>query len=240
MRHVGRLLDADRAVQPALVRPWRRLDGQVAEVLPVVPFDVERRQELGIEVPRREAEGVAVIVTDDGDDVGGPELGNGPGHTFGAVVVGRDRQRPCTERPVHLGEEACRRARREDRVAALVDQVVDVQEAPAGGGHELPDAGRAHLRVGVQVEARLDQRQPGQLDRQPLLAEDALHLGQVAPRDAEAIAEALAQPALAAQPFLVGRREEAVGRRVVGEQVVDRALLRREAFGVRAERVQPE
>src|SRR5439155_6650364 len=69
MRHVGRLLDADRAVQPALVRPWRRLDGQVAEVLPVVPLDVERRQELGIEVPRREAEGVAMVVTDDGGDV---------------------------------------------------------------------------------------------------------------------------------------------------------------------------
>src|SRR5207247_7510075 len=63
-----------------------------------------------------------------------------------------------SEHVVHAHQEAGRGARRGDRIAALVDQVVDAHEEPSGPGHELPDAGRAHLGVCPEVEARLDRK----------------------------------------------------------------------------------
>src|SRR5439155_18641903 len=116
----------------------------------------------------------------------------------------------------------------------------DAHEEPAGPGHELPDAGRAHLGVCAEVEARLDEREADELDRETLLTEDALHLGEIAARDADALGEALAQPALAVQPLVVRGGEEAIRRRVVGPEVVDRTLLRGERLRVRAEGVEAE
>src|SRR5262249_57048791 len=64
-------------------------------------------------------------------------------------------------------------------------------------------------------------RQPGQLRRQPLLDEDALHVREVSPGEAVARAEALADAVLPAQPPVIGRTLELVLIRIVLEQVVD-------------------
>src|SRR5262249_33522630 len=83
--------------------------------------------------------------------------------------------------------------------AAAVDQVVDAHEEAARLRHELPDPRGADLRVRAQIEARLDERQPRELGRQTLFAEDALHLREIAPRRPDPVAEPLAEPALAVE-----------------------------------------
>ena len=141
---------------------------------------------------------------------------------------------------MHARQEARRGAGRGDGIAPLVDQVVDAHEEPAGLGHELPDAGGAGLGVRPQVEARLDEREAHELDREVLLAEDALHLGEVGARGADAPGETLAEAALAVQPLVVRGGQETIGHGVVGPQVIDRALLRGERLRVRAEGVEAE
>ncbi len=104
-----------------------------------------------------------------------------------------------------------------------------------GGGHELPDAGGADLRVGVDVERGLDQRQARERDRQPLGREDRLHARQVLARDLHRALGLFLEPALRAERadrLLVAQRVGAVG-----EQVVDLALGRRQLLGLVAQRV---
>ena len=141
---------------------------------------------------------------------------------------------------MHARQEARRGAGRGDGIAPLVDQVVDAHEEPSGLGHELPDAGGACLGVRPEVEARLDEREADELDREALLAEDALHLGEVGARDADALGEALAESTLTVQPLVVRGGQEAIGRRVVGPQVVDRTLLCGERLRLRPRGVEAE
>src|SRR5437867_573147 len=61
-RKPGRRLDAERALEAPLAHARRRLPVPVAEVRPVVALHLERGQELDVEVPGREAEGLAVVV----------------------------------------------------------------------------------------------------------------------------------------------------------------------------------
>ena len=79
----------------------RVLDGLVerqgAEVELGVAVDLDGGEERGVEVPRGEAEGAASVPLHDGTDVVGAELADGAAHTRGAVVVGRDGQRPRAE-----------------------------------------------------------------------------------------------------------------------------------------------
>ena len=183
------------------------------EVLAAVLLDVERGQELGVEVARREAEARPAVVLDDADDVAGADLVDGARDAVRAVVVGRDGERPGAEPVVRAREVACRGARRGDGIAPLVDRVAHLHVETPGGRHELPDARRADLRIGGDVEARLDERQAGELDRQPLVAEDALHLREVLPRGAEAVCEALADAALSAHRLWSAARRNLYGSR---------------------------
>src|SRR5262245_30428481 len=68
--------------------------GRTAEVGLLVLLDVERGQELGVEVARREAETRPVVVVDDPDDVGGAHLIDGARDTVLSMVVRRDGERP--------------------------------------------------------------------------------------------------------------------------------------------------
>ena len=71
-------------------------------------------------------------------------------------------------------------------------------------------------------------------------AEDPLHLGKIAARNADALGEALAEPALGSEMLVVGGDEEPIGARVVGEHVVDAPLVAAEPVDGPAERLQPE
>src|SRR5262245_44762059 len=193
-----------------------QLDGwrgrHVAEIRRVVALDVEGRQELGVEVPRREAERVAVVAADDGGDVAASDLLDRARDPDRAVVVRGDRERPAPELVIEDGEVAGGGARGRQRIAPLVDESVDAQEATTGCRDELPDARGARLRIGLDVETGLDEREARQLDREIGLPERALHLREPAPRLAQTLREALAEPALAAETFLAGGLEEAIGR----------------------------
>ena len=213
----------------------RRIHGELAEVRPVVLLDLERREELGVKVPRGEAEGLAVVLTDDAGNVGRSDLADGASHPLGAVVVGGDCQRPAVERTMDLAQVESGGPRRGERVPALVDERVDAHEAPAGRRNELPDAGRPGFRVGAQVERRLDEREAGQLDRQPLVREDALHLRQVTPRDLYGLGKPFAEAPLTVEPLGIGGGEEAVAGRIIREEVDDPLRLGMRAQGVQAQ-----
>ena len=128
------------------------------------------------------------------------------------------RQRPGAEDLVVALEMIRRRLRRRDGIASLVDRVIDPHVQPSGPRHELPDTRGAHLRIGVHVEARLDQRQPCQLDRQTLALEDRLHLRQVAARHFDAGSEAVTQTGLRADAILGRGSEERGGFLDIAEQ----------------------
>ena len=172
--------------------------------------DPARREELRVEVPRREAKRAAAVALDDDRDVIGSEPPLGPAHARSSVVVGRDRERPVAKRLVVVAQQLGRRARRPDRVEALVDDVVDRHVAPACRAHELPDARRSVLRIGTEVERRLDVRQVREVFRKAEVAEDRAHLVFVPARRDQPVAElvALAQleaDALRGCPQLLGR-----------------------------------
>ena len=113
-------------------------------------------------------------------------------------------------------------------IAPFVDGVIDPHVQPSGPRHELPDARGADLRIGVHVEARLDQRQPRQLDRQTFASEDRLHLGQVAARHFDAGSEAVTQTRLRADAVLGSGSEERGGLLDIGEERPYFPLLIRE------------
>ena len=211
----GRLLQPGRTLELLVLALTRRLARAHARAVAVV--DVEGREELGVEVPRRESEAAAAIVPDDDADVGRPQLACRARKSVRPVVVRRDGERPAAEVVVHLAQVARRGA--VDAIGSRRSSTpeVTVEEPPPGGRHELPDAGRPDLRVGVQVEARLDQRHARQLDGESMLAEDALHLRVERPPHGEPAGEALLQAALAAQ--LVHGGAELVGTLVAAEEI---------------------
>src|SRR6185436_19212527 len=86
---------------------------------------------------------------------------------------------------------------------------------------------------------RLDERQARELGRQALAAEDLLHLGEVATRDADALGEALAQAALGPDARrIVQSRGEAARILVIAEEVPYLPLLVVEAAAVALARIE--
>ncbi len=83
-----------------------------------------------------------------------------------AAVVGGQRGQPVAEQPVQLGQVGDRRLGRLLRIHALVDPVAALEtESVAGRRDELPEPERARRGVGPHLEAALDDRHPGQLER---------------------------------------------------------------------------
>ena len=154
----------------------RRVAGQLSEVALGVLLDLERRQELRVEVPRREAEAAALVAVDDRGHVARAELAHGPLHAADAVVVAGERERPGVRALVVRREQPGGGDGGEPGVVALVDHVVDAHVDAAGGARELPEPGGADVRARRRVERRLDVRQRGELDRHAPLGEDAAHV----------------------------------------------------------------
>jgi hypothetical protein len=99
----------------------------------------------------------------DAPDVAGAEGAGRALHAAGAVVVGRDGERPGEGQLVVLAQQARRGHGGAMRIEPLVEHVVHVQEESPGRARELPEARRADARIGVRVERGLDVGQGGQL-----------------------------------------------------------------------------
>ena len=181
-----------------VVRQWR-LAFDRPEIRLRVALDLDGRQQLGIEIPRSEAERPSVVAPNDLGDVARPQPPHRTFHPRPAVVVSGHGQRPGFQRGIIILEQSRRGPRGQQWVAAFVHDVVDGQIQPAGGRNELPHPRGARLGIRVHVERRLDERQTGQFDRQPLLTKDPFDLRQVAARYAETLTKPLAHPCLRAQ-----------------------------------------
>ena len=181
-----------------VVRQWRVAFDR-PEIRLRVALDLDGRQQLGIEIPRSEAERPSVVTPNDLGDVACPQPPHRTFHPRPAVVVSGHGQRPGFQRGIIILEQSRRGPRGQQWVAAFVHDVVDGQIQPAGGRNELPHPSGARLGIRVHVERRLDERQTGQFDRQPLLTKDPFDLRQVAARYAETLTKPLAHPRLRAQ-----------------------------------------
>ena len=113
----------------------------------LVLLDVERGQELGVEVARREAEARPVVIVDDPHDVGGAHLIDGARDAVLSMVVRRDGERPGAQPLIGAGQVSGRAVCRGDGIAPLVDRVVHLHVEPRRRRRELPDARRPHLRI---------------------------------------------------------------------------------------------
>src|SRR5215471_19363200 len=90
---------------PSFRKEARPKDGlRTAEVRLLVLLDVERGQELGVEVARREAEARPVVVVDDPHDVCGAHLIDGARDAVLPMVVRRDGERPGAQPLIGAGE----------------------------------------------------------------------------------------------------------------------------------------
>ncbi len=87
------------------------------------------------------------------------------------MVVGRQRERPRLDVAVILREQAYGAVGGEERITALIDDVIDPHVADARRAHELPHTGRADFRIRGRIERRLDVRQRRELAGQTLLVE---------------------------------------------------------------------
>ncbi len=93
-------------------------------------------------------------------------------HVAGAAVVGGDGERPVFVDFVELAEIAGCGFGGAHRVAAFVNECVDLQaEAACGREHNLPQAGGAGTRHGVGVERRFDYGEIFQFDGEPFAFE---------------------------------------------------------------------
>ena len=102
------------------------------------------------------------------------------------AVVGGDGQRPVFVDGVKVFEVTAGGLRRTDRVAAFVDQRIDLKSvAFARRGHELPQSYGAHGRYGRDGERRFDDRQGPQLDGKPLFEQLVLDQREIVLRHAQ-------------------------------------------------------
>ncbi len=92
-------------------------------------------------------------------------------HAGGAMVVRGQRQRPVAEEAVVVVQQLRRGLGGAEGIHALIHRVVDAQEAPPGGAHELPQASRAHFRIGGGIERGFHMRQRRQFRRQAQVGE---------------------------------------------------------------------
>ena len=137
-----------------------------------------------------------------------------------------------------LLEEVRRGPRGQQRVAAFVHDVVDGEIPPAGRRNELPHPRGIRLGIRVHVERRLDERQAGQFDRQPLPPEDPFDLRQVAARYAEPLTKPFAHPRLRPQAVARRRLAELLPLVHVREHRADLALMGAEPAALRGVPVQ--
>ncbi len=131
-------------------------------------------------------------------------------HPRRTVVVRGDRERPRARHLVVLLHQQRRGARRLVRIEALVDDVVDAHEAPAGRLHELPHARSADLRTCTRVERRLDVRQRCDLARQAGVVHRLLDVVHPRARSNQAFAEFVGLAELEAHPLARVRQRGAV------------------------------
>ena len=116
--------------------------------------------------------------------------GEGLVHVARSAVVGGDGQRPVLVEGVEVFQIAAGGARREDGIAPLVDERVDLQSVDlARCGHELPQTRCAHGGYGRRREGRFDDRQRAQLDRKTRLDELLFDQREVVLRHAEDAAD---------------------------------------------------
>ena len=103
----------------------RRVACQLAKVASRILLDLERSEELGVEVLGREAEAATPIALDDRRHVARTELPHGTLHAADAVVVAGERQRPGARALVVVAQQACRSVRGREGVHAFVDHIVN-------------------------------------------------------------------------------------------------------------------
>jgi hypothetical protein len=144
-----------------------------------------------------------------------------------AVVRGEHEVPVAIEHVVQELQVLCRGDRRFFRVGPLVDVPVGF-EALLGRGraHELPRAFRARARERVRLEAALDHRDVGEVERQPGFLEDPLDHRQVLRSAGQAFLDVVAQAALKEldvreHAVVLRNRYVVLGR---GEVVLDRLL----------------
>src|SRR6185295_1494786 len=87
-------LDAHGTVERDYARGLGDVPLELPEVVLTVLVDVERGQELGVEVPRREAERIAAVALDDDADVRRAGVLDRTPHAGGPMVVGGDGEGP--------------------------------------------------------------------------------------------------------------------------------------------------
>ena len=112
-------------------------------------------------------------------------------HAPGAVIVGRNRQGPSTQKFVVLPQQFGGRDGRQPHVMAFVHPAVDPQEPAARGRHELPETGGTRPGTRIVAKGRLDVRQQGQLFRQTRAFKNRLDHRQIRPRSHQARPERL-------------------------------------------------
>src|SRR6185369_17819688 len=137
----------ERTREPHLVAGEGGVEVELAEVLLVLAFHGDGRQELRVEVPRREPEERSAVALHDRADVGRPGFADGAGDAGATMIVGGDRERPAAERLVVLAEMQRGAAGGPQRITPFVEDAADLHVAAARRRHELPDARGAHLRV---------------------------------------------------------------------------------------------
>ena len=148
-----------------------------------------------------------------------------------------DGQRPLLIDVVEVFQIAAGSLRRADRVAAFVDQRVDLQPvAFAGRGHELPQSGGPGVRNGRGREGRFDDRQCAQFDGQSLLEEFIFDEGEIVLRHPEDAAYDVALRVdiavdVSAYDVVVGQLD----RRCQGAQPVGVYRVGDIAFGIRVD-----
>ena len=193
-----------------------------AEIFFRIAIEAQGREERGVVVARSETETRTLVVAHDLDDVVGAELVARTAHAFSAVVVGRDRQRPTAQHTVVVGQQLRGRVGLAIGIEALIDRLVDAQEAAARGADELPHAGGTGLGHRLRLERRLDMRQHRDLGRQALRGQAP---GDVLFPDAGALetgAEAIGLPELEAH--VVGRLQQLLWRDI-GPQALHAPLV---------------
>src|SRR5690606_16373105 len=198
------------------------------EVLLGIRIDVRSGEEGGVEIARREAERPAFVALGDHAHVRRAELADGAAHAGHAVVIRGDRERPVPEDLVVVAQQPRGGVRRQERIAALVDDVIDPHVAQARRARELPHSGGAGLRVGGRVERGLHVRKRDELRRYAVARENAADV--IAP-DAgtdETRLEAIGLAELEAET-LRGRPELGVARAVRKERE-DAALFGAQSF----------
>ena len=120
---------------------------------------------------------------------------------------------------VVVGEQLGRRLRGAKWVEAIVHGVVDMQVAPAGRTHELPEPRCTDLRIGRRIERGLHVRKHGKLRGQSQIGERLGDVRLPRARALQALSKAVGLAKLKAD--VLGRLEVASGRALCAPHVAN-------------------